>query len=315
MFPLRPDDNPEPDVIGTAGTAGGRRERWWRVLGIVGVLALAGIVAVTFLSSSASRGHHGAAPVPSRRPVVPVPVLPSVLPSQAWVTSLNIAIWPMPGSGTSKMFAGGLAGAKGWELTVRGTAAPGHRCVADVLLDGADAYPVSVDPPLRTKAGDLTFIALGPGSPGVGVGLIQRAGPGQAWIDPAGIGGLQVNVPVLAETVCGKTYYLGGFAYPLAGKLDLSVSGGGTYARDYAIPVRLSHPKTARVWESTGLCLPGSGFAQGQVKEKRRGYPLVAASFSAPQAAEHVVDGLRRDAALNGGLPDRRQCAGVDLEG
>jgi hypothetical protein len=59
---------------------------------------------------------------------------------------------------------------------------------------------------------------------------------------------------------------------------------------------------------------PDSGLAQGQVKEERRGYPLVAASLPSPQAAEHVVDGPCCDAALDGGLFERCQCAGVDLE-
>jgi hypothetical protein len=77
--------------------------------------------------------------------------------------------------------------------------------------------------------------------------------------------------------------------------------------------------------ELTGCCLrltpgrlpqaaPGSGLAQGQVKEERRGYPLVAAGLPVPQGAEHVVDGLRCGAALDGGRFERCQCAGVDLE-
>lgn len=251
MFPFAPQDSPEPDVIGTAGTGQGR-ERRRRYLAACGVLVLAGIIAATALSS---QGHHAAAPRPAGGPAIPAPAVPVVMPSQAWVFSLDIANWPMPGSGTGSlrtMFAGGVAGNKGWDLTVRGIAGPGHRCVAEVLLDGTDAYPLPARPALRTPAGDLAFIALGTGSPGVGVGLVQSAGPGQVRIDPGGIGGLQISVPILAETACGKPYYLAGFAYPLAGKLDLWAASGGASAREYVVPTRLSRPKVLRVWESTG---------------------------------------------------------------
>ncbi|MBV9446877.1 MAG: hypothetical protein JO345_13425 [Streptosporangiaceae bacterium] len=251
MFPFDPQNSPEPDVIGTAGTGQGRR-RWPRYLAAGGVLALTGIIAATAVSS---HGHHAAAPRAPGSPSIPAPAVPVVMPSQAWVVSLDIANWPMPGSTTgslSTMFAGGVAGNRGWDLTVRGIAGPGHRCVAEVLLDGTDAYPLPARPALRTPAGDLAFIALGTGSPGVGVGLVQRTGPGQVWIDPGGIGGMQISVPVLAEIACGKPYYLAGFAYPLAGKLNLWAASHGAPAREYIVPTRLSHPKVLRVWESTG---------------------------------------------------------------
>ena len=255
MFPLGPEREPEPDVIGTARPDRGRG-RWRRYAMGSGALALAGIIAVTSLSS---RGHHAAAPAPSASPsgsvpAVPAPVVPVPIPSRAWVVSLNIAIWPMPGQPHSRMFAGGLAGNQGWQLTVRDVARPGRPCAAEVMLNDTDAYLLPARPALRTPVGDLAFIALGVRAHGVGLGFLQVATPGtQLWLDPADIGGLQVTVPVVTVTACGRPYYLAGFAYPLAGTLHVIVMRNGSRSADYVVPTRLSRPAPPGVWQSTGL--------------------------------------------------------------
>ncbi|HEX3958516.1 MAG TPA: hypothetical protein VHZ03_18120 [Trebonia sp.] len=260
MFPLWPEgeDGPEPDIIGTAGEGRGRPRWWWYVVA-AGVLALAGVITVASMSSSQ---RHAAAPHPSGvagSPAQPEPPAPGAVPTQAWAASLNIANWPMPGSGG--MIAGGVAGSgvagnSGWELTVRDVARPGQRCTAAVLLNLygtiTDAYPISPHPALRTPAGDLAFVALGGHSPGVGVALLQLDAPGAASADPGRIGGFGIDVPVLPVTACGQRYYLGGFAYPLAGTLDLSVAGNSASPVHYLVPVRLTRPKEPGVWHGTG---------------------------------------------------------------
>jgi hypothetical protein len=263
MFPLRPEDSPEPDVIGTGGTDRAR-PRWRRYVEAGGVLALAGVIVATFISSSQ---QHTAAPRPggvTASPSGPAPPVPGAVPPQAWVTSLNIANWPMPGSGSglySSMFAGGVAGNGGWQLTVRNVAQPGQRCAAAVvlMLDGpdahpiVDAYPISPHPAPRTPAVDLAFIALGAQSPGVGVGFLQLGAPAaQAWADPYRIGGFEISVPILTERVCGHQYYLAGFAYPLAGTLYVFVTRSSASPLYYFVPTRLSRPGVPRVWQSTG---------------------------------------------------------------
>jgi hypothetical protein len=262
MFPLRPGDSPEPDVIGTAG-ADRTSPRWRRYIVTAGALALAGVIAATSISS----WQHGAARRPGGVTVSPsalAPPVPAPVPSQAWVTSLNIANWPMPGSTGglyNSMFAGGVAGNGGWELTVRNIAQSGQGCVAAVVLmtDGPDAhpivaaYPISPRPAPRTPAVDLAFIALGAQSPGVGVGFLQLGAPAaQAWADPDRIGGFEISVPVLTERACGHRYYLAGFAYPLAGTLDVSVTRSSASPLYYFVPTRLSRPRVSRVWQSTG---------------------------------------------------------------
>ena len=184
--------------------------------------------------------------------------MPDVVPSQAWVTSLNIANWPMPGP-DGGMFAGGVAGNSGWELTVRDVARPGQRCAAEVVMYGsdghpiADAYLISPHPASHTPAGDLAFIALGAQSPGAGVGFLQLGSPAaQAWVDPHRIGGFEISVPVLTVRACGQRYYLAGFAYPLAGTLDVFVAGNSTSPVHYLVPTRLSRPRVPRVWQGTG---------------------------------------------------------------
>jgi hypothetical protein len=273
MFPLREgEDGPEPDIIGTAGEAGaagqgrGRRHWWWYVAA-VGVFALAAVITVASVSSSR---RHAAAPHPGNvtgspaQPRPPARAAPAVVPTQAWVASLNIANWPMPGSGTGVpdgMIAGGVAGSgvagnRGWELTVRDVARPGQRCTAAVLLylygTITHAYPISPHPALRTPAGDLAFIALGAQSPGVGVALLQLGAPGVASADPDRIGGFGIGIPILPVTACGQRYYLGGFAYPLAGTLDLSVTGNSAGPVRYLVPARLTRPKEPGVWHGTG---------------------------------------------------------------
>jgi hypothetical protein len=266
MFPIRPEDSPEPDVIGTPG-ADGFRPRWQRYVVAGGVLALVAIITAAYLSLP---GQHSAAHRPGRvtasppSPAPPAPPAPDAVPSEAWVTSLGIANWPMPGSGGglyNGMFAGGVAGKEGWELTVRAIARPGQRCVAAVVLelDGPTVDPVAVAYPLssrtasRTPAGDLAFIALGARSPGVGVGFIQLGAPAaQASAEPDRIGGLEVSVPVLTMPACGQRYYLAGFAYPLAGTLNVFVARNSARPVHYLVPTRLSRPKVTRVWQSTG---------------------------------------------------------------
>lgn len=266
MFPLGPENSsPEPDIIGTAGADRGR-PRWRRFMVAGGVLVLAGIIIGATVSSvlsvgrPSSTGRQSVASRPSGEPVNPAPV-PAASTPGGWVASLNIANWPMPGSGSaaSSMFAGGVAGNRGWELTVNDVARPGQRCAAAVVIDGddghpiGDAYPISPHPLSRTPAGDLAFIALGARSPGVGVGFLQLAGPAiQASVDPDRIGGLEISGPILTMSACGNRYYLAGFAYPLAGTLDVSVSWPGISPIHYLVPTRLSRPKVARVWESTG---------------------------------------------------------------
>jgi len=271
MFPLGPEGSPEPDIIGTAGADQARpRRRRYVVAG--GVLAVAGVIAATFLSSP---GRHAAASRPGgvvaspalTAPSVPggitagatgpAPPVPGAVPSQAWVTSLNIANWPMPGSDSS-MFAGGVAGNGGWELRVRDVARPGERCAAEVVLSSgahpiADAHLISPHPASRTPAGDLAFIALGSRSPGVGIGFLQLGAPAvQAWADPGRIGGFDINVPVLTVRACGQRYYLAGFAYPLAGTLDVFVAGNSASPVHYLVPTRLSRPRRPGVWQGTG---------------------------------------------------------------
>lgn len=269
MFPLRPEGEggPEPDIIGTAGEGRSRRQgqggphRWWYVAA-AGVLVVAGVITVASMSSSQ---RHAAAPHPSGVTVSPArPPAPGAVPARAWPDSLDIANWPMPGSGTGVaggMFAGGVAGNgvagnRGWELTVRGVARPGQQCTAAVLLylygTIADAYPISPHPALRTPAGDVAFIALGAHSPGVGVALLQLDAPGAASADPNRIGGFEIEVPILPVTACGQRYYLGGFAYPLAGRLDLSVARNRASPVHYLVPARLTRPKEPGMWHGTG---------------------------------------------------------------
>jgi hypothetical protein len=266
MFPMRPEDSPEPDVIGTPG-ADGFRPRWRRYVVAGGVLAVAAIITVASLSlprqhSAAHRPGRVTASLPA--PAPPAPSAPDAMPSEAWVTSLGIANWPMPGStgGLYRgMFAGGVAGKGGWDLTVRAVTRPGQGCVAVVVLelDGptvdpvAVAYPLPSRPASRTPAGNMAFIALGAQSPGVGVGFIQLDAPAaQAWAEPDRIGGLEVSVPVLTMPACGQRYYLAGFAYPLAGTLDVFVARNGARPVHYLVPTRLSRPRVPRVWQSTG---------------------------------------------------------------
>jgi hypothetical protein len=264
MFPIRPEDSPEPDVIGTPG-ADGFRPRWRRYVVAGGMLAVAAIITVASLSLPR---QHSVTHRPGRvtasppRPAPPAPPAPDALPSEASVTSLGIANWPMPGSTAGLyrgMFAGGVAGKGGWDLTVRAVTRPGQRCVAMVVLelDGptvdpvAVAYPLSARPASRT--GDMAFIALGAQSPGVGVGFIQLGAPAvQAGAEADRIGGLEVSVPVLTMPACGQRYYLAGFAYPLAGTLDVFVAKNSARPVHYLVPTRLSRPKVPRVWQSTG---------------------------------------------------------------
>jgi hypothetical protein len=258
MFPFGADSDPEPDVIGAAGQEPGSKGpgggRWRRYLMAGGVLALAGIVAATALSS---QGKHAAIPQPRNTPgrANPAPSGANDVPSQAWVESLNLTNWPMYGNAASSfvtMFAGGAVGNRGWMLTLTGVPQPGHQCVSEVLLDGRDAYQVRAHPAASTPAGDLAFIALGTGSPAVGIGLVQSTSPEQVWIEPGGLGGFQISVPVLPESICGITYYLAGFAYPMAGSLDLWSQSSGTDVHEYAVPTRLSRPKTPGVWVKAG---------------------------------------------------------------
>jgi hypothetical protein len=263
MFPVRPEGegSPEPDIIGTAGEGGSRRH-WWYVVA-AGVFALAGVIMLVSVSSQ----RHAAVPHPSGvagSPARPGPSAPGAVPTQAWAASLGIANWPMPGSGTGTsggMIAGGIAGSgaagdRGWELTVRDVARPGQRCTTAVLLylygTIAGVYPVSPHPALRTPVGDLAFIALGAHSPGVGVALLQLDSPGAASADPGRTGGFEIGVPILPVAACGQRYYLGGFAYPLAGRLDLSVAGSGAKPVHYLVPARLTRPKEPGVWHGTG---------------------------------------------------------------
>ena len=264
MFPLRPEGerSPEPDIIGITGEGGSRRH-WWYVVA-AGVFALAGVIMLVSMWSSQ---RHAAAPHPSEvagSPARPGPSAPGAVPTQAWAASLGIANWPMPGSGTGTsggMIAGGIAGSgaagdRGWELTVHDVARPGQRCTTAVLLylhgTIAGVYPISPHPALRTPAGDLAFIALGVHSPGVGVALLQLDSPGAALADPGRTGGFEIDVPILPVAACGQRYYLGGFAYPLAGRLDLSVAGSGAKPVHYLVPARLTRPKEPGVWHGTG---------------------------------------------------------------
>jgi hypothetical protein len=270
MFPLWPEGEggPEPDIIGTAREGrshrqGRGRPHWWGYVVAGGVLALAGIITVASISSSprhAAAHPRGVTGSPAQRG----PAAPGTVPTQAWPASLSIANWPMPGSGAGIpccMIAGGVAGSgvagnSGWELTVRDVARPGQRCTAAVLLylygTITDAYPISPHPALRTPAGDLAFIALGAHSPGVGVALLQLDAPAAASADPGRIGGFEIDVSILPVAACGQRYYLGGFAYPLAGTLDLSLAGYSASPVHYLVPARLTRPKEPGVWHSTG---------------------------------------------------------------
>lgn len=261
MFPLGPESSPEPDIIGTAG-ADRARPRWWRYAVAGGVLALAAIIAGTSIWPLGQHpaGHRAGGVTAS--PAGPAPPVPGAVTSQPWVTSLNIANWPMPGSGSGfyrSMFAGGVAGKRGWELTVRDVAHSGQRCAAAVVLYSSTghpigaAYPVSPHPAPGTPAGDLAFIAPGAPSPGVGVGFLQLGAPAeQARADPHRTGGFEISVPVLTMHACGQRYYLAGFAYPLAGTLDIFVTRNSASSVHYLVPARLSRPRVPGVWQSTG---------------------------------------------------------------
>ena len=273
MPPFDSQEKPEPDVIGT-GNADRPPPRWWRYAAAGSVLVLAGILIAKSMSSPSP---HAAAPRPSSArtsvsaslspaPAVSASPLPLPGPSQAWVTALGIANWPMPGSGTGtgtgtdSMFAGGVAGRGGWQLTVRDVARPGQRCAAAVVLSplrpdarpGTLTYLLPSRPQPGTPVGDLAFAALGAQSPGVGVGFVRLAGPAAtADADPARIGGLAITVPFLTERACGQRYYLAGFAYPLAGTLAISVTWNNGSQVHYLVPTRLSRPKVPGLWVST----------------------------------------------------------------
>ena len=73
-----------------------------------------------------------------------------------------------------------------------------------------------------------------------------------ASADPGRIGGFEIDVPILPVSACGQRYYLGGFAYPLAGRLDLSVAVNRASPVRYLVPARLSRPKVPGVWHGTG---------------------------------------------------------------
>ena len=97
------------------------------------------------------------------------------------------------------------------------------------------------------------FITLGAQSPGVGIGFLQLGAPAvQAWADPGRIGGFEINVPVLTVRAYGQRYYLAGFAYPLAGTLNLFVAGNSASPVHYLVPTRLSRPRGPGVWQGTG---------------------------------------------------------------
>jgi hypothetical protein len=139
---------------------------------------------------------------------------------------------------------------------VRDVARPGQRCTAAVVLylygTTTDAYPISPHPALRTPAGDLAFIALGAHSAGAGVALLQLDAPGAASADPGRTGGFEIDVPIMPVTACGQRYYLGGFAYPLAGTLDLSVAGNNASPDHYLVPAQLTRPTEPGAWHGTG---------------------------------------------------------------
>ena len=263
MFPLRPEGegSPEPDIIGTAGEGRSRRH-WWHVVA-AGVFALAGVITLVSVPSQ----RHAAAPHPSGvagGPARPGPSAPGAVPTQAWAASLGIVNWPMPGSGTGTsggMIAGGVAGSgaggdRGWELTVRDVARPGQRCTTAVLLylygTIAGVYPVSPHPALRTRP------ATWRSSPSARTHLVwalpccsltprERHRLIQAVpVDS------EIGVPILPVAACGQRYYLGGFAYPLAGRLDLSVAGSSAKPVRYLVPARLTRPKEPGVWHGTG---------------------------------------------------------------
>jgi hypothetical protein len=117
----------------------------------------------------------------------------------------------------------------------------------------AEAYPVSPRPASRNPAGDLAFIALGARAPGVGVGFLQLGAPGvQASLDPHRIGGLDISASFVTVRACGQRYYLAGFAYPLAGTLDVLVTRNSSSPVHYLVPTWLSRPRVPRVWQSGG---------------------------------------------------------------
>lgn len=269
MFPLGPEGSPEPDIIGTANADRAGR-RWPRYVMAGAAVVLAGVIAVALFTSSRQHSTAGRPPSPaSASPAGPVPgvVIPSAsgpappqpgaTPSQAWVTALRIANWPMPGSGTgadSTMFAGGVAGNGGWELTVREVTHRGGGCAAEVVLSSGahpdkNTYPISPQGVSRTPAGDLAFIALGGHSPGVGIAFLQLdASATQVWTDPDRIGGFDIDVAVVTVRACGQHYHLAGFAYPLAGTLDIYVGRDGASPARYLVPTWLSRPNVPGAW-------------------------------------------------------------------
>ena len=92
--------------------------------------------------------------------------------------------------------------------------------------------------PSFTGADGLQF-ALGDGN--VPVGAREQSGTG-----------FEIDVPVLTVRACGQRYYLAGFAYPLAGTLNLFVAGNSASPVHYLVPTRLSRPRGPGVWQGTG---------------------------------------------------------------
>lgn len=263
MFSFGPESNPRPDIIGdadgTSSSKGSGRWRRYRVAG--GGIVLAGIVAAVAISLTTHHPANRPSGEATPRVLKPVALVPSALvpvPTASWVQSLSIGTWPpqalTSGPSSGGVFALGVAGPQhGWQLEIRDIARPGQRCVPGVTLNGAHGHPVVPRPPMLTRVGNLGFIAPGSHSPGVGVAFVQVPASAQmVLVDPAGIGGLGIdNVLVVTVTACGEEFHVAGFAYPLAGTLDLSVplAGSPRGAIGYAVPPSLSRPRAAGVWQ------------------------------------------------------------------
>jgi hypothetical protein len=114
----------------------GRLIRLRRAVTAVGVLGLAGVIAVAGLTLRAGP--------------------PSAIPAAPEITA-----------GPGGVFARGTVNGHPWRLAVQNIAGPGYSCLPAIVLNGTDADPVYPEP--ATGA----VVALGPAEPGVGYAFVQ----------------------------------------------------------------------------------------------------------------------------------------------
>ena len=255
-----PGDDLAPDVISSGGEDPGvfwRVLRFWlrSLLRLVWVrwaagVALAGAIAAVIVvapwsAHPVAKGSHpplGPRLVPafsiSPAPVSPVSISPVSISS---VMTGKVT----PGG----VFAGGGAGGRTWQMAVQNIAGSGSGsgvgawCQPAVTVNGNFADPLFPDPPMLTPVGNPAFMTLGSRLPGVGFAFMQvPAVVTWTWLEPDGIGGLSLGMQPVTISMCGKRFYLVGFAYPLTGTLRIHVSSADAQA-SYTVPSVLSAPQ------------------------------------------------------------------------